>query len=256
MHPIRTDSLLSSLTGALENAEAALAPRGPPSFGAAPAQDAAASFVERFNPTPYAPEVAPSERFVRGSGLAYDAFGGAPLFRQGDPEWGTRRLNESPSGAVETLARKGCLVSSVAMALSELSGQLVTPAVVDRHLDARGGYDGANRMSWERFGTVAGTAVRPARLREVDVARLDAELDAGRPVVVGVHYRGGGGTDHWLCLTERRGDRYFANDPASGEVVELRRGEEGTLERPGKHDKAYRFTGDAVVFVPGEVRHG
>src|SRR5262249_23529569 len=55
---------------------------------------------------------------------------GTPLFRQGDPAWGAERLGQAAEGP--TLSQAGCAVTACAMALSRMSGILLTPAALVR----------------------------------------------------------------------------------------------------------------------------
>jgi len=145
---------------------------------------------------------------------------GTPLFRQGDPAWREERLGVDGEGP--TLARAGCAVTACAMALSRVSGQVLTPDALLRHLRECGGFQGA-LVDWSRAGTAAGgeTRVAPAPF---DRATVDRELDGGRPVLLRVrHDAQGVSREHWICLTGRddRSGSYSAADPATGRTTVL-----------------------------------
>ena len=147
---------------------------------------------------------------------------GTPCFRQADGAWRDVRL----AAGGPTLAGAGCAVTSCAMALSKLTGAVVTPPELVARLRSAGGLDGAGRIVWARAAD--GLGVRAGNPRQPWSAdRLRRELEAGRPVVVGVHRPGtgpGGDPAHWVCVTrlDRATDTFWANDPATGRAIELR----------------------------------
>jgi LysM repeat protein len=143
-----------------------------------------------------------------------------PLFRQGDPAWRTERLGVQGEGP--TLAQAGCALTACAMALSRVSGTVLTPDALLRHLRASGGFQGS-LLDWSAAGSAipGGTCATPGAL---DREQLDRELDAGRPVLLRVvHDVQGHPRQHWICLTGRDPDsgRYAANDPATGGTTVL-----------------------------------
>ncbi|XXF78503.1 C39 family peptidase [Myxococcaceae bacterium GXIMD 01537] len=196
---------------------------------------------------------------------------GTPRYKQNDREaggnWGATLLGEGAKAL--SIGLVGCAMSSVAMALSKLSGETLTPARLDAHLDTHEGYRRdaktgllSNSMMW----AVAGTAVQPpievTRITQWDLGAIDASLAEGRPVVIGVDYKpgqsgGNQGTDHWVCLTSRDAEDpglYHANDPTTGDEVWFRRQPDGTLKqvasRPDEVLTGYKSSGEYVVFEP------
>lgn len=172
---------------------------------------------------------------------------GTPRYRQGDEAWASRQLGESSS-----IGAAGCAMTSTAMALSKISGQTITPGQLDAFLDANAGYSG-NAIFWDKAaGAVGLHADKPAW----NVDLIDQQLDAGRPVVIGVDSRAGSkggsnGTDHWIALTGR-GTKdgkpvYFANDPATGQEITLRLEHGRLVGGP----QAYKSTGELVTFSGG-----
>ncbi len=176
---------------------------------------------------------------------------GTPLYRQGDPEWGSRALGTGGS----TLSRSGCAMTSTAMAISRISGQPITPGELDQFLDTHHGYSG-DGLRWEVAARARGLGVeRPAW----NMDTINRQLDSGRPVVIGIDNRpgsrgGANGTDHWVTLTRRERDAqghstYYANDPATGREIRLR-------EQGGRlvGDNNYRSSGQLVTFTGGQTR--
>jgi hypothetical protein len=174
---------------------------------------------------------------------------GTPLFRQGDPAWRAERLGVD--GAGPTLAHAGCAITACAMALSRVSGQVLTPDVLLRHLREQGGFQGA-LVDWSRAGPAAGGGTRAAPA-DLDRSTLDRELDAGRPVLLRVlHDLEGVPRQHWICLTgrDRASGRYTANDPATGRTTALVSSGEGLVTVAGE-PVPYASNARMVTFAPG-----
>ncbi len=203
-----------------------------------------------------APAAAPPAATTQPSGAsATDASGrryatsadGTPLFRQGDAAWGGRILGDDSS-----IASAGCAMVSVAMALSKISGRTITPAQLDSHLDRNGGYVG-DALVWGKAASIIGaSASKPGW----SVGTINRQIDAGRPVVIGVDYKrgsngGSNGTDHWITITGRGTANgkavYYANDPATGQQITLSLDGGRLVGGP----KGYRSTGELVVFSGG-----
>ncbi len=209
--------------------------------------------------------------FLRSDGKPFrTSRDGTPMYLQNDRTegggWGATKLGTGPGA--KTIGGKGCAVSSIAMALSKLSGQTLTPGLLDAHLDANKGYkpdekgNATNNMLWG----VAGKAVEPpigvTRFKQWDLETIDVELAAGRPVVLGVDYQAGGsedlGTDHWVCLTRHEAgppDIYYANDPATGGEIRFEKDADGRLvelqdEKAQKSRGPYKSSGEYVRFKP------
>lgn len=177
---------------------------------------------------------------------------GTPIFKQGDPAWGLDRL-----GRRETIGSAGCAMCATAMAISRISGRDITPKELDAHLDRTRGYSG-DALDWHKAAAARGLSTQRQSLT---LSALDAQLDAGRPAVVGVDYKagsGGGanGTDHWVTVTRKETGAsgqptYWANDPGTGKEIQLTVDARGRLVGDGTDALGrYRTTGQLQVFVP------
>jgi predicted chitinase/LysM repeat protein len=177
---------------------------------------------------------------------------GTPMFRQGDPQWGSRRL-----GTGSSLSAAGCAMTSMAMAVSKITGKVINPGEMDAHLDANGGYSG-NALVWGAAAKMGGLGATKSAW---SLNTINQQIDAGRPVVIGVDYKAGSngganGTDHWIAVTGRGKDAqgnqvYYANDPATGKQV--------TLHASGGRlvgGNNYKSTGELVVLTGGNPRPG
>lgn len=172
---------------------------------------------------------------------------GTPRYCQGDSRWGRRTLGRS-----YTIASAGCAMTATAMAISKISGRPINPGELDTYLDSHGGYVG-DALVWSTAARARGlSANRPGW----SLTTIDANLKAGRPVVIGVDYKAGSngganGTDHWITVVGRKTDNsgqviYTCHDPARGGLIYLyARG--GRLEGQGDCGR-YRSTGQLVTF--------
>jgi len=177
---------------------------------------------------------------------------GTPKFKQGDAEWGSRTLGSSSS-----LAAAGCAMTATAMAVSKITGKTINPGQMDAWLDKNGGYSG-NGLIWGKAAQMGGLG---ASKTPFNLSNINKQIDAGRPVVIGVDYKAGSngganGTDHWITVTGRGKeggkDVYYANDPATGAQISLR-AEGGRLVGG---PKGYKSTGELVTFSGGNPRPG
>lgn len=200
--------------------------------------------------------------FLRSNGQPFPTSeDGTPLYKQNDRaaggNWGRTTL-----GKERTIGGRGCAMTSMAMAVSKLSGQTVTPQVLDAYLDAHGGYKG-DALVWSKAGQAVQPSLQVKKHNQWDLAAIDTSLAEGRPVVLAVDYKPGAsggslGTDHWVCLTRRDSadpSLYYANDPATGEEIAFRMQKEGSLRqvptRPRQAIKGYRTSGEFVTLGHG-----
>jgi peptidoglycan hydrolase-like protein with peptidoglycan-binding domain len=177
--------------------------------------------------------------------------GDVPVYRQGDARWGSRAL-----GTGSSLSAAGCAMTATAMAISKISGRNIDPGQLDQYLDKNGGYSG-NAVRWDVAARAGGLN---AQAPGWSLNRIDKELSAGRPVVVGVDYKrgsngGGNGTDHWVTVTGKRTENgrtvYTANDPANGQRFTFTM--DGNRMRATQQDGAWRnyvTTGELRTFSP------
>ncbi len=166
-----------------------------------------------------------------------------PLYRQGDPRWGGRILGDD-----STISSAGCALTSTAMVLSKLSGRKIDPGELDRYLDRNHGYAG-DAIEWSTAARmIGGSAAAPGW----SFGTVDANLKAGRPVVIGIDHKpgsGGGsnGTDHWITLVGKVQEHgktfYIANDPLTGTRIRLEQ-RDGRLFGP----RNYKSTGQLRTF--------
>ncbi|MET0405613.1 MAG: LysM peptidoglycan-binding domain-containing protein, partial [Cystobacter sp.] len=125
-------------------------------------------------------------------GKSYESRDGVPRYSQFDSDWASNRLGGEGTVSTESrdsVYKQGCAITASAMAVSALSGQTFTPGQMDAYLDDAGAYSG-NSVDFNRVGGAVNTQP-PIESKRVfgglTPDAIDQQLDAGRPVVVGVN---------------------------------------------------------------------
>lgn len=116
-------------------------------------------------------------------------------YNQRDSSWGGQTMGSS----TDTLARYGCLVTSVSMIASHY-GKSIKPPDIAHTLDAFYGNTGYLYYNI----TVAGI-----NINRTYSANIDSQLAAGKPVIVGVY----NGPAHFVVLKSGSAGHYIMNDP-------------------------------------------
>ncbi len=147
-----------------------------------------------------------------------------PDFRQGswtlqgsDQPWG-----QDPVGgeAGSAMWEDGCAVTAVADVLAYYGTDLadgygaIDPGALNRWLTDRSGFWPGGDIRWSSAADASTGAVSGGTAGDMlppDRGLLDAELDAGRPVILQVVGRSG--STHYVVATARSGDTYLINDP-------------------------------------------
>lgn len=121
-------------------------------------------------------------------------------YNQRDSSWGNQTIGLSS----ETMKEVGCLVTSMAMVASHYGKSLKPGDIAGSSAPFWGSTAFMNQGSW----SVGGVTMTRTRLGS-STAKIDEELAAGRPVIVGIY----GGPDHFLVITKKEGDDYIMHDP-------------------------------------------
>ena len=123
-----------------------------------------------------------------------------PLFKQCDAAWRNEQLGTG-SG---TICSDGCLVSSVAMALTGL-GHGTNPSALNQWLKGHGGYVNGDWLVWG--------SINPLGISwqgKVSNSVIKSKLDQGYVVILNVHNGG-----HYVLAYSYNGDNIMVNDPGS-----------------------------------------
>jgi uncharacterized protein YvpB len=139
-------------------------------------------------------------------GAAADTTLGVPLLSQQDPAWSGNRLGTSPT---ETVGTSGCAITSVVMMLNYY-GISTDPAQINAWLTNNGGYAFDDKILWATIDTYTNGKVTFTGWLGPDVALIDNEIDAGRPVIAEVSLNG---NQHFVILTGHDPNGFIMNDP-------------------------------------------
>lgn len=121
-------------------------------------------------------------------------------YNQRDSSWGNQTIGLSG----ETMKEVGCLVTSMAMVASHYGKTLKPGDIAASSNPFWGSTAFMNQGSW----SVGGVTMTRTRIGS-STAKIDEELSAGRPVIVGIY----GGPDHFLVVTKKDGNDYIMHDP-------------------------------------------
>jgi hypothetical protein len=163
-------------------------------------------------------------------GAAADSSMSIAVMGQQESAWAGAPLGTSPT---ESIASAGCAITSVTMML-RYYGMNTDPGAFNAWLTANGGYAYDDQLIWDAVTRYSGGRVGFSGWLGADLGVIQAELDAGRPVVAEVRlgdnqhfvlltgYATEGGiliNDPWFADSVRFIDRY--GDPAAG-IVSIR----------------------------------
>ena len=118
-------------------------------------------------------------------------------YNQRDTAWGNNPLN----GTEYRLASDGCLITSMAMVMTHYGYSDVTPQTINSNPDNFATYYPAYLLY-----TIYVDGMTVTR----KTATIDATLNTGNPIVVGLHAYGG---THFIVLTSGKGGNYLMRDP-------------------------------------------
>jgi hypothetical protein len=141
-----------------------------------------------------------------------------PFYLQRDERW---RNDTIRSG--ETLAKVGCTVSSLAMAL-EHYGVSFTPKTLNEALNANGGYTRRGWLQWIAVTKLSNGKASVEVLAKPTHHDIDSALMAHHPVLAKVFINRV--IPHWVLLVAKDGQNYLMRDPLN---------EARTLEKLSKY---------------------
>ena len=121
-----------------------------------------------------------------------------PLYKQCDSKWGNEQLGTSSN----TICKAGCLMSSVAMALSGV-GKNYNPGTLNTWLKGHGGYVSGDLFVWASVNSLGIKYVG-----KVANSNIASNLASGHIVILNVHNGG-----HWVLATSMSGSTIQVNDP-------------------------------------------
>jgi hypothetical protein len=130
--------------------------------------------------------------------LTHSACRHYPLYKQNDRQWAQERLGNGSN----TIAKAGCLITSVAMALTAI-GRSFNPSTLNGWLKAHSGYFSNDLFIW---GSVGSLGLEYAG--KVSNDKIKTALSRDEVVMVNVM-----NGVHWVLAIYMKGDTIFVNDP-------------------------------------------
>lgn len=157
------------------------------------------------------------------------AFGGEKLhirlvdrfsYQQDDPMWKDKFLANNP--AARTLAKTGCTISSVAVALSNL-GVLIKPPELNDALSQNGGFTSRGWLIWDAIEKATNGKAKAYAYSTPERSDIDLCLKNNQYPIV--KYLIGGVVQHWVTVVGKEDGTYLIRDPliASDEPEALHR---------------------------------
>ena len=138
----------------------------------------------------------------------------AVLYRQDDERWGEDRLGDSRF----TMRSSGCLVSSIASAVSMESGTEETPGALNGKFSDARVYDGEGNLQWEQLNALG--EYRVDVYQEVSTEVIDACLSQGRYPIARVRIYALGNI-HYVLIVGAQDGEYLCMDPLQDKIMKL-----------------------------------
>ncbi len=129
-----------------------------------------------------------------------------PHYLQKDPRW----ESDTIGGTSERLARVGCTVCSLAMALDHY-GVSMTPKALNDYLKQNEGYTIHGWLKWNLVPSFTHGAVAMDYIGKPSHIRIDRALKDGQPVIAKVFINGI--IPHWVLLVGKEQSEYLMRDP-------------------------------------------
>ena len=150
------------------------------------------------------------ERFNAIPASGGEVFSMAPIptphYLQKDPRW----ENDTIGGTGERLARVGCTVCSLTMALDHY-GVRTNPKELNEFFKRNEGYTFRGWLKWNTVEKFSQNAVAMDYIGRPDYARIDQTLKNGQPVLAKVLLSGI--IPHWILIVGKERSDYLIRDP-------------------------------------------
>ena len=134
------------------------------------------------------------------------------LLWQNDNRWANIPLGSGP----HTIKQWGCLMVDLCMVVNGY-GYSETPLTFNEKMKAKGGYQGEYINAWvvpSVFARVQTLSYDPCENIPAPIAKIDAALSKGDPVILQVDYSPNSGVQsHWVIAYAKEGGDYLIYDP-------------------------------------------
>ena len=127
-------------------------------------------------------------------------------YSQKDPNWASDRLGQTS----DTMGRDGCLVTSAAMALTNLGFQ-TNPKDLNKRLNATKSYTSRGWLIWDGIRRVTDGRAKATYYDKVDAETIDACMTRGDYPMVQFYLPNG--RSHWAMIVRHDARGYHMRDP-------------------------------------------
>lgn len=127
-------------------------------------------------------------------------------YSQKDPNWASDRLGQTS----DTMGRDGCLVTSAAMALTNLGFQ-TNPKDLNKRLTATKSYTSRGWLIWDGIRRVTDGRAKATYYDKVDAETIDACMTRGDYPMVQFYLPNG--RSHWAMIVRHDARGYHMRDP-------------------------------------------
>lgn len=136
-------------------------------------------------------------------------------YRQDANEWSSDTLGTTS----DTMAGYGCTVTSVANAITNVTGNQTSPKVLNDTLSRINGYTNRGWLIWSKVAEATNGAVQITVHGTPTHEKIDQCMAAGSYPIVKIKL--GGVVPHWVMLVGRRDGEYMMRDPLQGGPTDL-----------------------------------
>ena len=171
-------------------------PASPPASSSSPASSPTAS-PSIISATPISPQTI--------SLLPDDYF-----YRQDDKAWRDNKIGDTK----DSLYDYGCTITSVAMAVSNLTQQDITPAILESNLTAQDGFTDRGWLKWGKLHSATNGRVKASMFTSPDHRHIDRCIANGNYPIVKIFLKGT--LQHWVMIIGTTETDYLIRDPRYG----------------------------------------
>lgn len=131
-------------------------------------------------------------------------------YRQDASGWASDTLGQTS----DTMAGYGCTVTSVANAITNVTGRQMSPKVLNAALSQINGYTSQGWLIWSKITEATNGAVQVTVHDTPTQAGIEACMAGGGYPIVKIKL--GGVIPHWVMLSGRQNGEYLMRDPLRG----------------------------------------
>ena len=131
-------------------------------------------------------------------------------YRQDNPIWASDKIGDTE----DSLLAYGCTISGVAMAVSNLTEEEVTPQTLNRKLSDAGGFTDRGWLIWDKVSEVTEGRVEAEYFDTPSHETIRSCMDEGGYPLLKIYLPGQ--IVHWVTVVGNSKAQYLIRDPLSG----------------------------------------